>query len=77
MPVIRITSCDLLRNERHDLLAVVAEELTRDPRRGHLIKLLHDCLKGISKEMDDANCPIDPDEGQYMDLIRDLEEGLL
>jgi len=76
MPKITITICDLLREERNELLDVVAEELTRDPRP-HLKKLLHDRLKGISKEMGDANCPSDPDEGRYKDLIRELEEGLL
>ena len=53
MPVIQIASCDVLREERNELLTVVAEELARDPRRRNLIKLLHDRLKGISKEMGD------------------------
>ena len=77
MPVIQITSCDLLREERNNLLAVVTEELTRDPRRDYLLRLIHKRLKEVSKEMNDANCPKNPDEGQYMDLIRELEEGSL
>jgi hypothetical protein len=74
MPEITITRCDKLRHERHELLALVAEELIRGPRRVYLIKLLYARLKKISEEMDSANCPREPDEGQYLDIIRELDE---
>ena len=74
MPEITITRCDILRHERHELLALVTEELIRDPRRVYLIKLLHARLKKISEEMDSANCPREPDEGRYLDIIRELDE---
>ena len=73
MPVIRITPCDKLRHERHELLMVAVEELVRDPRRPHLIKILHQRLEKISEEMETANCS-EPDEGQYLDVIREVEE---
>jgi hypothetical protein len=74
MPEITITRCDKLHHERNELLALVAEELIRDPKRVYLIKLLYARLKKISEEMDSANCPRGPDEGQYQDIIRELDK---
>jgi hypothetical protein len=74
MPVITITACELLRYERHQLLMVVTEEIARSKERPFLKKLLRQRLLAIRNEMAIAQCPEEPDEAQYLDAIREIEE---
>ena len=71
---ITITRCDLLRLERHELLTVIADELAHSRERRYLRKLIHRRLQEIAREMESEECPNQPDEGQYMDLARELED---
>jgi hypothetical protein len=71
---ITITHCDVLRSERHQMLAVIADEHAHSRERRYLRKLIHHRLQEIAREMESADCPQHPDEGEYMDIARELDE---
>jgi hypothetical protein len=75
MPL-KITRCDLLRIQRHELLKALTDEAAYMRERRYLRELIHRRLGEIRKEMTDVGCPTEPDEGQYMDLEREWEEEL-
>ena len=76
MTAIRITRCDLLRAERHELFKALADEHAYLRERRYLRGLIHRRLHEISEAMASAGCPKEPDEGQYMDLEREWDEEL-